>query len=805
MNCPISIPRPVLVIAAALLFSFCGSTFGAAPPASYDGLTPDRFMKNWLVLGPIPISTGKSPDEAAQKKAFADNLLSAAGGEAEIQPEVGKKVVVADKTYEWRTLNSTTDIIDLKRTATPEDHSVAYAWADIEMQEPTKGLLGIGSDDGVKVWLNGALIHENWIGRPPRPDDDLVPVDFKKGRNRLLLKIQNMEGPWGFVCRRLGPEAQARKLIAAAAGGNLDEVRRLLDFGVNVDHRGPAGITAVQAAKVRGQTEMVAFLVGKGADASAPIPPPDQLVNALFTALIKPDSPGAAVLIARDGKILLEKAYGLASVEHRVPVTTETKFRIGSISKQFTAAAILKLAEEGKLSVQDKLSKFIPDYPRGDEVTIHHLLTHTSGIHSYTSKPEFIQSVTVGANVEDHIKTFKNDPYDFDPGKRWLYNNSGYFLLGYIIEKVSGDSYGEYLRKTFFEPLGMQNTGVHEVTAVLDHEATGYSYDGARLRKSLNWDMSKAGGAGALYSTVGDLHRWNEAVFDGKVLTEASLKAAFTPVKTGEQDASQPVNEGYGYGWAVQKFRGTDEISHGGGLNGFVSYLLRLPQKEFTVAVLVNAAPPPPGVNPGELAHEVAEVYLAAELAPRETPKVDATVAANSLDAVAGRYDYGGAILTVTREGGKVFAQLTGQPKFEIFPKSETNFFWKVVEAEVSFVKNDQGEVTKAIHRQGGQTINAARLPDVKETKVDSKVLDVYVGRYDYGGGKTVMTVTREDDRLFAQLTGQPKFEIFPKSGTVFFWKVVNAQVTFVKDAGGKVTKAIHEQGGQKFDAPRME
>src|SRR6185369_14635614 len=395
---------------------------------------------------------------------------------------------------------------------------------------------------------------------------------------------------------------------------------------------------------------------------------------------------------------------------------------------------------------------------------------------------------------------FKNDPFDFDPGKKWLYNNSGYFLLGYIIEKASGESYGEFLRKEFFEPLAMRNTGVHSATAALEHEALGYQFEEGKITKALNWDMSKAGGAGALYSTVGDLYRWNEGVFNGKVLKASSLQAAFTPVKTQENQDDRSEG-GYGYGWALTTTRGLQEISHGGGLHGFLSYLLRLPKENFTVAVLANCSPPPPGVDPSGLAHEVAELYLGETLASRETPKLDSKVSPKAFDAVAGRYDYGMAILTVTKEGDRVFAQLTGQPKFEIFPKSETEFFWKAVEAEVSFVKNDKGEVTKAIHRQGGQTINAPKLEDVRIAKVDAKIYDGYAGKYDYGQGKSIMTVTREDEHLFAQLTGQPKFEIFPKSETEFFWKVVNARVTFVKDQSGKVTKAVHEQGGQKFDA----
>jgi len=798
-----SMIQPALALGLGLLLLAAASV--SAQTVVYTGVKSDEFMKHWLVLGPIPVSGEPSPDEDAQKKAFADDLSRSAAGESVVQPRAGARVVIGGRNYEWRQVESTNDIIDLKVAKTPEEFSIAYAWAEIEIPEKMRGLLGIGSDDGVKAWLNGKLIHENWIGRAPQPDDDVVPVEFSKGKNQLLLKIQNMEGPWGFVCRLLGPESQAKKLIAASRNGDLDAAKLLLDRGVDINSHSPAGLTAVQAAKLRGQKEMVEFLVSKGADAKAPVPPPEKLVDSLFSSVVKSGSAGAAVLVAQNGRVLFEKGYGLADVEKHAAATLETKFRIGSITKQFTAAAILKLQEEGKLSVNDKLSKFIPDYPRGDEVTIHHLLTHTSGIHSYTSKPEFMESVTAPAKTEDHIQSFKKDPYDFDPGKKWLYNNSGYFLLGYIIEKVSGEGYGDFLRKRFFEPLAMKNTGVHSSTAALEHEALGYQFEDGKFKRALNWDMSKAGGAGALYSTVGDLHRWNEGVFNGKVLKEATLKAAFTPVVAGEEDTAQPKESGYGYGWSIQNIRGLQEISHGGGLQGFVSYLLRLPKENFTVAVLANCAPPPPGVDPTGLAHEVTELYLSEKLATRETPKIDSKVSPKALNAVVGRYDYGMGILTLTKEGDKVFAQLTGQPKFEIFPKSETEFFWKVVEAEVAFVKNEKGEVTKAIHRQGGQTINAPKLEDVKTAKVDARVYDAYTGKYDYGKGKSIMTITREGERLFAQLTGQPKFEIFPKSETEFFWKVVNAQVTFVKDKGGKVTKAIHEQSGNKFDAPRMD
>jgi CubicO group peptidase (beta-lactamase class C family) len=797
------LPLGIFGTAFAVL-SLAGLGSAAQAPWVYPGLKANEFMTNWLVLSPLPVSADKSPDEAAQKKAFSDDLLAGVGGEAAIQPQPGLKLQLAGKDYQWRLLQAKGDTVDLKEGQAAADFMIAYAWAEVEMPKPATVLFGLGSDDAVKVWLNGKVAHENWIARATQPDDDLVELKFQPGKNRLLLKVQNMQGDWSFTCRQLANDELQKKMTTAAARGDLDTLGKLLGRGLNVNARSRSGLTPLQAARLHGQKEAADFLLGKGADPKAQMPPFDKVADAFFGELIKSNWPGAAVLVAKDGKVLFKRGYGLACLEHRVPVTPQTKFRIGSITKQFTAAAILKLQEEGKLSLQDKLAKYVPDFPRGEEVTIHHLLTHTSGIHSYTSKPDFMDAVRAPVKAEDLIKSFKNDPYDFDPGKKWAYNNSGFFLLGYIIEKVSGQSYGEFLREKFFAPLGMKDTGVHNATDIYPHEAYGYAYEGGQPKKALNWDMSRAGGAGALYSTVEDLYRWNEAVFNGKVLSPESLKAAFTPALTA-QDEQKPKEEGYGYGWAIAKLRGCQEIEHGGGLQGFVSYLLRLPKEHFTVVVLANSAPPVPGVDAGGLAHELAQLYLGDKMEVRVRPAVSKNVSPQTLEAYVGRYDYGGAVLTVTRDGDRLFAQLTGQSKHEIFPSSETNFFWKVVEAEVTFVKDDKGKVTKAIHRQSGQTLHAPKLEDVQEVKLSPAALDAVVGKYDYGQGKSILTVTREGERLFAQLTGQPRVEIFAKSETEFFWKVVNARVTFVKDDKGKVIKAIHEQGLAKFEAPKLE
>ncbi len=510
------------------------------------------------------------------------------------------------------------------------------------------------------------------------------------------------------------------------------------------------------------------------------------------------DSPGVAVLVARDGKIAFQGGFGFADMAKKTPVTVETKFRIGSISKQFTAAAILKLAEEKKLSVTDPLSKFFPDFPRAEKITLHHLLTHTSGIHSYTDKPDFLSRVSAAIEPGKLIDSFKNDAPDFAPGAGFHYNNSAYFLLGEIVAKVSGKPLGDYLRDAFFTPLDMKSTGIFVNSAPPAGMALGYSFADGKSAPALDWDMSWAGGAGALYSTVGDLFRWNEALFGGRVLNAESLKAATTPVALpADVDGMK-----YGYGLVMYEVKRLRAIGHGGGLNGWSSDLVRLPDENCTVVVLANALPPPPGLAPAEISRSAAEKILADEIKKLPPMSEDKSVDPKTFAALVGRYDYKGAILAVTVEDGHLFAQLTGQPKYEIFPKGADEFFWKVTDAQVAFLRNEKGEVISARHTQNGNTFNAPRLAE-DALKLTDAQLDAPLGQYQYGPG-AVLTVTREGGQLFAQLTGQPKMPIFPKSASEFEWRVVAAKVEFVKGDDGKVTKAIHHQNGVTFDAPKI-
>jgi len=511
--------------------------------------------------------------------------------------------------YKWQPVEAEDGIVDFAKIYKETSFRIAYAYAEINMNEAKELIIGVGSDDGIKIWLNNELIHENWIGRAVKQDDDLVSFPLKKGRNQVLVKVQNMEFGWGFTCRILGKKHYTDKLISYSGNGDVKIVDMLIAHGADVNVTNKYGLTALNNARLNGRKDVINLLTKYGADKNILFSANEKLVDALFNDYVKDDSIGFAILAAKDGKILYQNSYGYADIENKIPIKLNTKFRIASITKQFIAAAILKLEEQGLISTSDLLSKFIPDFPRDDEVTIYQLLTHTSGIHSFTEKPGFMSRVSSPIKPEDLIDEMKQDTFDFNPGDKFLYNNSGYFILGYIIEKVTGLNYGDFLAKNIFEPLGMKNTGVYKSELKLENEALGYSFINDKISKSINWDMSWAGGAGSLYSTIEDLYIWNEALYSGKVLNEGSLKKALTPVATKENN-NPTSDDGYGCGLFLTKFRGFHGISHSGGIEGFNSSLLRIPEQNFTVVVLINCLPTPPGTYATYLSRQISEIYL---------------------------------------------------------------------------------------------------------------------------------------------------------------------------------------------------
>lgn len=409
-----------------------------------------------------------------------------------------------------------------------------------------------------------------------------------------------------------------------------------------------------------------------------------------LSAAAKQGFTGSA-LVARDGKVIFSKGYGMANREWDIPNTPQTKFRLGSITKQFTAAAIMLLQERGKLSVQDPVCKYFDNCPSAwSEVTIHHLLTHTGGVPSYTSVPDYVKKMMMPETVTSMIERFKDKPLEFKPGEKWNYSNSGYFLLGYIIEKVSGESYESFLQKNIFDPLKLKDTGYDHHETILKNRATGYSRGKNGAVNSAYLDMGQPYAAGSLYSTVEDLFAWNEALFSDKLLSARSREAMTTVVKND-----------YGYGLGISRQFNRKMVSHGGGINGFNTILARFPEEKLTVVVLRNADYGAPG--PGRIGNDLAAIVLGEKYEiPRE--RVAIKIDPKILDAYVGQYELNpNFIITMTREGDSLMAQPTGQPKFELFPESETRFFMKIADVQFTFVKDDKGAVTHLILHQGGE------------------------------------------------------------------------------------------------------
>lgn len=301
-------------------------------------------------------------------------------------------------------------------------------------------------------------------------------------------------------------------------------------------------------------------------------------VNEYMNAAVKNEHFSGSILVAKDGQPIISKGYGMANYELDVPNTPNTVFRLGSITKQFTATAILLLQEKGKLSVNDAICKYLENCPQTwQPVTIKNLLTHTSGVPNYTDSPDFMKTVAQAVTNEELVTRFKDKPLDFAPGEKFKYSNSGYHLLGMIIEKVSGKPYADYLQENIFAPLGMKNTGYDVTAKVIKNRAAGYTLVKGALANAAFLDMSIPFAAGALYSTTGDLLIWDKSLYTKKILSRTSLDEMFTPFKGN-----------YAYGWAIDKYLDRKEISHGGGIFGFATQFSRFPDEKVTVIVLSN-------------------------------------------------------------------------------------------------------------------------------------------------------------------------------------------------------------------------
>lgn len=531
----------------------------------------------------------------------------------------------------------------------------------------------------------------------------------------------------------------------------------------------------------------LAFVIGAQAQSL------ESKIDQLLAAKYKTGEPGATALVTKKGKVIYRKAFGNANLELDVPMKPENIFEIGSITKQFTAVSILMLLEEGKLSLGDEITKFIPDYPtHGKKITVHHLLTHTSGIKSYTSM-DVNKIARTDMKPLELIDYFKNEPMDFDPGEKYRYNNSGYVILGYIIEKLAGETYEDFVENKLFKKAGMSSSYYGSHTQIIKDRAFGYQKRGDYTNANY-LSMTLPYAAGSLMSNIDDLFKWQQAINNNVFVKKETINKAFT---------NHALNNGkkinYGYGWGINEINGFPTIEHGGGIFGYTTQGIYIPKKDVYVAVLTNCD----CNSPSNVATRIAALAIGK---PYPTANDKVTIAATTLQKYVGVYDFeGGASRVITIDGNQLYSARDGSNKFKIHPLNQNDFYFEDSFATIHFDSKTNpisAKFTSRINKEKGAKTNKPIPAERKEITLSEDVLKPYVGVYELKPGFD-LTITIEDGHLYGQPTGQNKFELFAESETKFFLKAIAAQLEFIKDEDGNATGCILYQGGQKIPAKK--
>ncbi|MFM9995765.1 MAG: serine hydrolase domain-containing protein [Phycisphaerales bacterium] len=422
---------------------------------------------------------------------------------------------------------------------------------------------------------------------------------------------------------------------------------------------------------------------------------------AVAKALAEPGAAGYSIAVARAGKVILAKGYGPADVELSVPVSADSIFRIGSVTKQFTAAAVMRLVEAGTISLDATVQTYVPDFPvKQWPVTVRHLLTHTSGIWSYTEDEKFMgRDSSLELTPTELIATFADKPLEFEPGTKFNYSNSAYYLLGAVVEKASGKPYAAYVQEELFGPLGLSHTRYENNAEIIPGRAQGYTLNKeGKLANDKAIGADVPGAAGSLLSTAGDLVRWEIALSGGTAVKPESYAQMTTSAVLADGKETR-----YGFGLAIRDWEGRRRISHGGGIFGFSSFLLTLPDDGLTVAVLSNSD----AVNSGRVADTVARLALG--LAVFE-PK-DLALSPTDIARFSGEFAFESIPLEIRffDRDGKMWAQATGQQENRLLYQGDGEFRASF-DATVKFVfAAGADRADSFVLHQGGGTISAKR------------------------------------------------------------------------------------------------
>lgn len=507
------------------------------------------------------------------------------------------------------------------------------------------------------------------------------------------------------------------------------------------------------------------------------------------------DGPGAVVLVARGDRVLFRAARGEANVETHAPLRPDSVFRIGSLTKQFTAAGLLTLVEAGRVRLDDPLSRYLPEYPGGDRITILELLNHTSGVRNFNGLPGYLEDTVLrDMNTAELIDLFSRESLDFEPGTNWAYSNSGYVLVGAVIEAVTGMPWHVYLQRTFFTPLRMTHTGYALEPRLAAMQAPGYTYDNDTLIPMRAMSMTQPHAAGALVSNADDLLKWNRALHEGRVLRTATYQRMIAP-----EGAAARARIPYGLGLFEDSVRDRPVLSHGGRIFGFISELSYMPGADITVVILENDD----AHNGPQAADKLARRLTALALGEPYPNLIASAVDAEALSGAEGVYRFDGEVTRTLRVvDGHLTAQRDNGRRAELTPIGADDFLYPDGFNRLRLERDASGAVVRARYYANGDGAGDVGLrstepppPAPVGLQLPRAVLDRLAGRYAHS--QLSVTIFVDGETLKAQIEGQPPVILRASSPTQFAVEEDDATLKFAIGDARATDVTIRQRGSE--------
>lgn len=521
-------------------------------------------------------------------------------------------------------------------------------------------------------------------------------------------------------------------------------------------------------------------------------------IDSLLSRELQPNEPGCVVLVAKANQILFRKAYGMANVELNVPMSDSAVCYIGSNTKQFTAVAILQLVEQKKLSLSDSLGKYLSCTYPVSSIRIQQLLSHTSGLGSNTETPAYKAIEHSDLTPEQLVRYYLDLPLDFSPGGRWQYNNANFYVLGYLLQKLSGLPYADYLDKNIFRPAGMLHSFVGRQAAIVKNRVPGYTNFRQGVQNTHITNFTTLYSSGGIQSTVDDMYRWNRALVSGKLLRRETLRLAQTP-----QLLTNGSYTNYGFGWYLETLQGSPTIRHGGLVEGFTSETLFLPKEDVFVVMLLNQEGRVPVVP---LARMAAAIAINKPFRFAETP-----VGPKSLKAYVGLYrnnedDY----LNISEDSSKLFFQRFGGKRYEIKHAEGDAFFFDFNYLCAEFERDASNRITQLVFSQVGiapivwKKTSGPALPSLYPERMPDSLLNQYAGVYLSWVNDTIHIERKTESLGLVMLrNGKTKQALAPLSLAAFVTVDKKATVEF-HALNSKIDALWLTEGKQKKAAKKI-